>query len=183
MACARVKTTPPQTAHDFVVMTNKGEELDLGSLAGTAFLVMHIASDCGYTKADQAVTELFDTKAGYQTATELWNKYHDQHFTVLAFPCDQFTVQTACSNEEIQTLVTERFNATFPIMDTVKVNGDNANEFWEFLKNQQKGVLGTTSIKWNFTSFLVDKTGNVVQRYSPGTSTANIEKDLLPLLL
>jgi len=152
-------------------MTNKGEELDLASLAGSAWVAMNVASECPGT-----------TKSGYETATELYNKYRDRRFTVLAFPCNQFGWEEPGTNEEIQTFATERFNANFPIMDKVNVNGDKANAFWEFLKNKQKGLLGTTSIKWNFTSFLIDRQGNVVNRYSPRTSAEEIEKDLVPLL-
>jgi len=177
MANARVKVAPARTAHDFIVTTNKGDDLDLGTLSGTAMLVMTVTADCCCAKTDQIATELLDTKSSYQACTELVDKYHNKHFTVLVFPCIEFgtkkhTGMCAC----------ERCCGKFQIMEKVNVNGDNANAFWEFLKNQQKGILGTSAIKCPCTSFLIDKRGNVVKRYSPGTTAADIEHDLLPLL-
>ncbi|PNX78606.1 glutathione peroxidase [Trifolium pratense] len=100
---------------------------------------------------------------------------------ILAFPCNQFGGQEPGSLEEIQNTVCTRFKAEFPIFDKVDVNGDTAAPIYKYLKSSKGGLFGD-GIKWNFAKFLVDKNGNVVDRYAPTTSPLSIEKDLVKLL-
>jgi glutathione peroxidase-type tryparedoxin peroxidase len=164
------KTENPTSIHDFIVVTNKKKPYDLAELKGSAVLIMNVASQCGYTQK------------GYSAATELYTRYKDHGFTVLAFPCNQFGGQEPGTNEDIEHFACTKFKAEFPIMDKVEVNGGSANPLWEFMKKEKTGLLGTTSVKWNFTSFLCDPSGKVVARYSPGTAAKDIEKDLRPIL-
>ncbi|KAH9775624.1 putative phospholipid hydroperoxide glutathione peroxidase 6 [Citrus sinensis] len=100
---------------------------------------------------------------------------------ILAFPCNQFGAQEPGDNEQIQEFACTRFKAEFPIFDKVDVNGDNAAPLYKHLKSSKGGLFGD-SIKWNFSKFLVDKEGNVVERYAPTTSPLSIEKDIKKLL-
>eukprot|EP00796_Vickermania_ingenoplastis_P012898 gene12898-biopygen9444 len=156
--------------YDFEVKAANHEVYDLAQHKGNPLLIYNVASKCGFTKG------------GYEAATTLYNKYKDQGFTVLAFPCNQFMGQEPGKEEEIQEMVCTRFKAEFPLMEKICVNGSEEHPLYKYLKNAAKGILGTTSIKWNFTSFLVDKDGHAVERFSPGTSAKDIEKKLLPLL-
>lgn len=121
------------------------------------------------------------TNSNYPELTQLYQKYKDQGFEVLAFPCNQFGGQEPGSNEEIENFVCTRFKAEYPIFDKVDVNGSNAAPLYKFLKSSKGGFLGD-SIKWNFSKFLVDKDGKVVDRYAPTTSPLSIEKDIKKLL-
>ncbi|EPY40196.1 glutathione peroxidase-type tryparedoxin peroxidase [Angomonas deanei] len=137
---------------------------------GHPLLIMNVASLCGLTKS------------GYQAAAELYNTYHKEGFTVLAFPCNQFGAQEPGSEKDVAEMVCTRFKADFPIMEKVEVNGSGAHPLFLYLQEAKPGLLGTKAIKWNFTSFLIDGKGIPVARYSPGTGASTIEKDLKPLL-
>jgi len=158
------------TVYDYPVNGKNKQPYDMQQHKGQAMIVMNTASQCGYTKS------------GYTTATELHKKYKDQGFTVLGFPCNQFGKQEPGDAEQVQEFACKRFKAEFPIMDKVEVNGDNASPLWSYMKRRQPGILGTESIKWNFTMFLIDRDGKPVERYGPGASTEDIEKKLIPLL-
>ena len=155
---------------DFPVNGKDKKPYDMTQHQGKAMVVMNTASKCGYTQS------------GYTTATELYNKYKEQGFTVLGFPCNQFGSQEPGEAEEVEQFACQRFKAEFPILQKVEVNGDNASPFWNYLKKEKPGILGTEGIKWNFTMFLIDRNGKPVERFSPGTSTKDIEKKLIPLL-
>lgn len=121
------------------------------------------------------------TNSNYPELTELYEKYKTKGLEILAFPCNQFGNQEPGSNEEIMQFACTRFKAEFPIFDKVDVNGDSAAPIYKFLKSSKGGLFGD-GIKWNFAKFLVDKDGNVVDRYAPTTSPASIEKDIKKLL-
>jgi len=112
---------------------------------------------------------------------ELYQKYKSQGFVVLAFPCNQFKNQEPLSNEEIKTNYPNNYGITYPVFEKLDVNGKNQHQLYEFLKKEQGGLLGK-NIKWNFTKFLVDKNGSVVDRYAPQTKPKSIEKDIEKLL-
>ena len=169
-AVAKAKVPNPTSVYDFIVLDAKKRPVDMEQYRGQALLIMNVASQCGFTQK------------GYTASTELYTKYKDRGFNVLAFPCNQFGGQEPGSNEDIANFVCTRFKAEFPLMDKVEVNGSGANPLWEFMKKAQTGLLGTTSVKWNFTMFLCDAQGKPIKRYSPGTSAADIEKDLRPVL-
>lgn len=166
----RVAGAAAASIYDFQVNGADHKPYNLAQHKGHPLLIYNVASKCGYTKG------------GYEAATELYNKYKDRGFTVLAFPCNQFMGQEPGTETEIKQFACSRFKADFPIMEKVNVNGEKEHPLYHYLKNAQRGVLGTTAIKWNFTAFLVDKDGHAVHRFSPGTTAAAIEKELLPLL-
>lgn len=156
--------------YDFKVNDAEHNPYDLAQHKGHPVLIYNVASKCRFTKK------------GYETATTLYNKYRDRGLSVLAFPCNQFAGQEPCSAEEVKESMQTRFQADFPILDKVDVNGDKQHPLFQYLKHAQKGVLGTPGIKWNFTAFLVDKNGHAVARFAPGASVETIEKKLVPLL-
>ncbi|KAL2543676.1 putative phospholipid hydroperoxide glutathione peroxidase 6 [Forsythia ovata] len=162
-------SSKPQSVHDFTVKNTKGNDVDLSIYKGKVLLIVNVASQCGLTNSN------------YTELTKLYEKYKDQGLEILAFPCNQFGSQEPGSNEEIEQFACTRFKAEYPIFDKVDVNGSNAAPLYKFLKSSKGGFLGD-SIKWNFSKFLVDKEGRVVDRYAPTTSPLSIEKDIKKLL-
>nr|CAJ43709.1 glutathion peroxidase [Plantago major] len=162
-------STQPQSIHDFTVKDAKGDDVDLSIYKGKVLLIVNVASQCGLTNSN------------YTELTTLYQKYKDQGLEILAFPCNQFGSQEPGSNEEIQNFVCTRFKAEYPIFDKVDVNGATAAPIYKFLKSAKGGLFGD-GIKWNFSKFLVDKEGKVVDRYAPTTSPLSIEKDVKKLL-
>ncbi|KAE9613881.1 putative phospholipid-hydroperoxide glutathione peroxidase [Lupinus albus] len=154
---------------DFTVKNIKGNDVSLSQYRGKVLLIVNVASECGLTQTN------------YKELSVLYEKYKGQDFEILAFPCNQFGSQEPGTNEEIEQTVCTRFKAEFPIFDKVEVNGKNAAPIYQFLKSQKGGIFGD-GIKWNFTKFLVDKEGKVVDRYAPTTSPLKIEKDIQKLL-
>ncbi len=157
------------TIADFKVTTNRGEELDLSAKQGNVLLVVNTASKCGFTPQ-------------YDGLEELYQKYRDRGFEVLGFPCNQFGHQEPGSADEIQEFCKVNFGVTFPLMQKVDVNGPDASPLFDWMKKEARGVMGTTSIKWNFTKFLIDRDGNVVKRYGSTDTPASIAKDIEKLL-
>ncbi|KAJ7536862.1 hypothetical protein O6H91_12G085600 [Diphasiastrum complanatum] len=155
--------------HEFTVKDATGKDVDLSIYKGKVLLIVNVASQCGLTNNN------------YTELSELYTKYKDQGFEILAFPCNQFGGQEPGSNEDIVQFACTRFKAEFPIFDKVDVNGENTAPIYKFLKKEKGGFLGD-GIKWNFAKFLVDKDGNVVDRYAPTTSPKSIEKDIKKLL-
>lgn len=157
------------TIADFTVTTNRGEPLDLASKKGKVLLVVNTASKCGFTPQ-------------YEGLEKLYQKYKDKGFEVLGFPCNQFGGQEPGDADEIAEFCKVNFGVTFPLMEKVEVNGPNASPLFDWLKNEKKGLMGSTSIKWNFTKFLIDREGNVVKRYGPQDTPERIAKDIEKLL-
>lgn len=163
------QSSNPQSVYDFTVKDAKGKDVDLSIYKGKVLIIVNVASQCGLTNSN------------YTDMTELYRKYKDQGLEILAFPCNQFGGQEPGSIEDIQQMVCTRFKAEYPIFDKVDVNGDNAAPLYKFLKSSKGGFFGD-GIKWNFSKFLIDKEGRVVDRYSPTTSPASMEKDIKKLL-
>ncbi|CAK8579188.1 unnamed protein product [Lathyrus sativus] len=159
----------PQSIYDFTVKDAKGNDVNLGDYKGKVLIIVNVASQCGLTNSN------------YTELSQLYEKYKPKGLEILAFPCNQFGAQEPGSVEEIQDFVCTRFKAEFPVFDKVDVNGANAAPIYKYLKSSKGGLFGD-GIKWNFSKFLVDKNGNVVERYAPTTSPLSIEKDLLKLL-
>ena len=157
------------TIADFTVATNKGEELDLQDKLGKVLLVVNTASKCGFTPQ-------------YDGLEKLFQDYKDKGFEVLAFPCNQFGGQEPGEAEEIEQFCKVNFGLTFPLMNKVEVNGDNASPLFDWMKKEAPGLMGSKTIKWNFTKFLIDREGNVVKRYGPADAPAAIAKDIEKLL-
>ncbi len=157
------------TIADFTVTTNRGEELDLATKKGKVLLVVNTASKCGFTPQ-------------YDGLEKLYQDFRDKDFEVLGFPCNQFGAQEPGSAEEIEQFCKVNFGVTFPLMQKIDVNGPDASPLFDWMKNEAKGIMGSTSIKWNFTKFLIDRDGKVVKRYGSNDSPARIAKDIEKLL-
>ncbi|KAL0329999.1 UNVERIFIED_CONTAM: putative glutathione peroxidase 2 [Sesamum radiatum] len=153
---------PSKSIYDFTVKDIHGNDVPLSNYQGKVLLIVNVASKCGLTQSN------------YKELNVLYEKYKDQGFEILAFPCNQFASQEPGTNEEIQETVCTRFKAEFPIFEKIDVNGKNTAPLYKFLKSEKGGVL-VDAIKWNFTKFLVNKEGKVVQRYAPTTSPLAIE--------
>jgi glutathione peroxidase len=162
-------TMAPHTLSDFTARLPDGTAFDLSTLKGQVVLVVNTASRCGFTPQ-------------YAGLEALWQQHREAGFHVLAFPCNQFGAQEPGTADEIASFCTINFGVTFPIMDKVKVNGAEADPLFTWLKHEAPGVLGTEAIKWNFTKFLVDRSGHVVKRYAPNDAPEKIAKDIAALL-
>ncbi|XP_015583238.1 probable glutathione peroxidase 4 [Ricinus communis] len=158
-------SVPEKSIHEFTVKDARGQDVDLSIYKGKVLLVVNVASKCGFT----------DTN--YTQLTDLYNKYKDQGFEVLAFPCNQFLKQEPGSSEEAQEFACTRYKAEYPIFQKVRVNGANTAPVYKFLKASKFGFMGS-GIKWNFTKFLVSKDGQVINRYGPTTSPLSIEDEI-----
>ena len=153
------------TVYDFSARDIDGNERSLAEWRGKTLLIVNVASKCGFTPQ-------------YKGLEELWRKHGDQGLTVLGFPCDQFGHQEPGNEEEIKQFCSTTYDVTFPMFTKIEVNGENTHPLYQWMKKQAKGLLGSESIKWNFTKFLVDAEGNVVKRYAPNDAPEKIEKDL-----
>ncbi len=150
--------------YDFSAKLNNGTEQSLAAYKGKVLLVVNTASQCGFTPQ-------------YKGLQELYAKYHDRGLEVLGFPCDQFGHQEPGSDADIASFCEVNYGVTFPLFSKIEVNGDNADPLYKWLKSEKGGLLGD-SIKWNFTKFLVDKQGTVVERFAPQTTPEKIAADI-----
>ena len=157
------------TIADFSVATGKGEQLDLESKLGKVLLIVNTASKCGFTPQ-------------YDGLEKLFQDYKDQGFEVLAFPCNQFGAQEPGDADEIEQFCKVNFGLTFPLLQKIEVNGENASPLFDWLKKEAPGLMGSKAIKWNFTKFLINREGEVVKRYGPADAPASIAKDIEKLL-
>ena len=157
------------TVYDFDANTIDGAAQKLESYKGKTLLIVNVASKCGFTPQ-------------YKGLEALWRKYKDKGLVILGFPCDQFGHQEPGDENEIKNFCSLSYDVSFPMFAKIKVNGDDAHPLYKYLKSEEKGILGTTAIKWNFTKFLVDKSGAVLKRYGSMDTPESIEKDLAPLL-
>ena len=146
-----------------------GSSTDLSSHEGEVMLIVNVASQCGFTPQ-------------YGGLEALQRKYGGKGFTVLGFPCNQFGAQEPGNAEEIASFCKLNYDVSFPLMGKVDVNGDLAAPIYRHLKDEAPGLLGSKSIKWNFTKFLVDRSGKVVRRYPPQAKPEDLAKDIEALL-
>ncbi|MBM0046485.1 glutathione peroxidase [Anaerococcus sp. mt242] len=156
------------TIYDFTVKDNQGNDLSLNKYKGKVLLIVNTATECGFTPQ-------------YQGLEELYKKYKDQGFEILDFPSNQFGGQAPGTDAEIQNFCTARFGTTFDRFAKIDVNGENEDPLYTYLKKSQGGLLGD-KIKWNFTKFLIDRNGNVVERFSSQKKPENISKEIEKLL-
>ena len=154
--------------YDFTVKTAQGDEKSLGEYKGKVLLVVNTASKCGFTPQ-------------YAELQSLYDAYHKKGLEVLSFPCDQFAHQEPGTDAEIQSFCQMNYGVTFPVFSKIDVNGKNAHPLYKYLRNQKKSVLGN-SIKWNFTKFLVDQQGNLIERYAPSFKPSEITPEIEKLL-
>lgn len=172
------------TIYDFKVLNNKGEEVDLSIYRGKTLLIINSATGCGFTPQ-------------YDDLQDLYEEYKDKGLEILDFPCNQFGNQAPGTDEEIESFCSSRYGITFPLFKKVEVNGENASPVFTYLKSEMGfksksltmkmlGKLSHTSktddIHWNFTKFLVDKDGNVVNRFEPTEKMKNVKKEVEAIL-
>lgn len=157
------------TVYEYTVEDAKGNDVSLETYQGKVLLIVNTASKCGFTKQ-------------YAGLEKLYEKYKDQGFEILAFPCNQFGGQEPGSNEEIQNFCSLKFKTTFPVFAKLDVNGKKEHPLFGFLKKEAPGILGTEKIKWNFTKFLVDKEGRVVSRFASKDEPSSLEGPIKELL-
>jgi glutathione peroxidase len=155
--------------YDFAATTLDGEERRLDAYRGRVLLIVNVASKCGFTPQ-------------YRGLEALWRQYGDRGLTVLGFPCDQFGHQEPGDAAEIRSFCTLNYEVSFPLFAKIEVNGERAHPLYRYLKTEQKGLLGSEAIKWNFTKFLVDRQGRVVRRYASTEAPEKIGKDVEALL-
>jgi glutathione peroxidase len=155
--------------YEFTVRTIDGSEQSLADYRQQVMLIVNVASKCGFTPQ----------YAGLQA---LHHKLHERGFSVLGFPCDQFGQQEPGAGGEIKRFCTESYGVTFPMFAKIEVNGAHAHPLYQYLKQQQPGILGSQAIKWNFTKFLIDRQGVVLRRYGSVDKPESIEPDVVALL-
>ena len=149
--------------------TAEGKEATLDAYKGKVLLIVNTASKCGFTPQ-------------YQGLEALYQKYKDQGFAVLGFPCNQFGQQEPGSDSDIQQFCELNYGVSFPVYAKLEVNGDSAHPLFSHLKKAAPGILGTEAIKWNFTKFLVNRDGEVVNRYAPKDKPQALAADIEKLL-
>lgn len=154
--------------YQFVVKDKTGQDVRLTRFQNKVLLVVNTASKCGLTPQLKSLQYLYQ-------------HYQKQGLEILGFPCNQFAQQDPGSNEEIQQFCQINYGVTFPILGKIEVNGKNADPLFIYLKEQKPGLFGS-SIKWNFTKFLINRNGKVVKRFSPITGEKKIEKRIQQLL-
>ena len=154
--------------YDYTARTLSGEEVSLKQFEGQVLLIVNTASACGFTPQ-------------YKGLQELYKAFSSRGFAVLGFPCNQFGRQEPGDAKQIGQFCETRFAVTFPLFDKIDVNGGNAHPLYKYLTSQKSGLLGP-SIKWNFTKFLVDRSGKVVARHAPTTTPEGLKREIEALL-
>ncbi|HET9336244.1 MAG TPA: glutathione peroxidase [Sphingomicrobium sp.] len=142
---------------------------DLSAHKGEVMLIVNVASQCGFTPQ-------------YEGLEALQRKYGDKGFTVLGFPCNQFGAQEPGDADEIASFCKLNYDVSFPMFAKIDVNGDDTAPIYKYLKDEAPGLLGSKAIKWNFTKFLVNRSGKVVKRYAPQTKPNELTGDIEALL-
>ena len=155
--------------YDLSVETLTGKTVSMDSYRDKVLLVVNTASKCGFTPQ-------------YEGLEKLHQAYKDKGLVILGFPCNQFGAQEPGGESDIQEFCQLNYGVSFPMHAKVDVNGDNTHPLYRVLKKSARGVLGSESIKWNFTKFLVDRQGNVVDRFAPTTKPEDLVKDIEALL-
>ncbi len=154
--------------YDFTAKKINGTEISMSDYKGKVLLIVNTASKCGLTPQLKELEEMY-------------KDYKDKGFEILGFPCNQFANQDPASNKEISEFCLRNYGVSFTMFEKIDVNGENAHLIYKFLKSNAKGILGS-EIKWNFTKFLIDKEGNIVDRFAPITKPGKIRKDIEKLL-
>ena len=155
--------------YDFTASSLDGKPVSLRDYSGKVLLIVNTASKCGFTPQ-------------YEGLEALYQKYRDRGLEVLGFPCNQFGAQEPGSAEEIGSFCHKNYGVSFPMFEKIDVNGDGAHPLYRWLKSSAKGLLGSEGIKWNFTKFLVDRNGNVIDRFAPTTKPEDLKPNLEALL-
>jgi glutathione peroxidase len=156
------------TVHDFSATTITGEERKLADYRDKVLLIVNVASKCGFTPQ-------------YTGLEKLWRDHKDEGLVVLGFPCDQFGHQEPGDEKEIAEFCSLTYDVTFPMFAKIEVNGSGTHPLYRWLKDEQGGLLGG-AIKWNFTKFLVDRDGTVLDRFAPTSTPESIEPKITAAL-
>jgi glutathione peroxidase len=154
--------------YDIKVKDANGNDVSLSEYKGKVLLIVNTATGCGFTPQ-------------YDGLQDLYEKYQGKGFEILDFPCNQFGNQAPGTQEEIASFCSSRYGITFRQFAKIEVNGKNQSPLYKFLKEQKGGVLGD-NIKWNFTKFLVDRDGNVIERFAPTVTPEKMEKNIEEVL-
>lgn len=157
------------TVYGFTAISLDGREVQLREYEGQVLLIVNTASRCGLTPQ-------------YAGLEQLYRKYKDRGFTILGFPCNQFGAQEPGTSEEIAQFCSLRYDVTFPLFEKIEVNGSGTHPLYKFLKEEKPGFLWSKRIKWNFTKFLVDRSGSVVRRFAPSVKPEAVDTSIAQLL-
>ena len=155
--------------YDICVQDSRGGEVKMSEFKNKTLLIVNVASKCGLTPQYVGLQKIFD-------------EYKDRNFLVLGFPCNQFGGQEPGSNQEISEFCEINYSVTFPIFSKIKVNGPEAHPLFKLLKQDKPGIFRTQSIKWNFTKFLINNNGKIVERFSPRVEPKYIRKEIEKVL-
>lgn len=164
---SEIKSTD-MTVYDFTVKDSQGNDVALSQYKGKVLLIVNTATECGFTPQ-------------YKDLQDLYLKYKDQGFEILDFPCNQFGGQAPGTNEELASFCEMKYKTTFRTFGKIDVNGDKADPLFTYMKENSSSLLGK-GIKWNFTKFLIDADGKVVNRYAPTTNPSKIAESIEALL-
>ena len=151
------------------VKDSANNNLNMSEFAGKTLLIVNVASKCGLTPQYEGLQKLYDD-------------FKDRNFIILGFPCNQFGGQEPGTDQEIGEFCDINYSVTFPIFSKIKVNGPEAHPLFKLLKNDKPGIFRTQSIKWNFTKFLINKNGKIVERFSPRVEPKYIRKEIEKVL-
>lgn len=157
------------SVYDFSANSLAGQPVELRDFAGKVLLVVNTASKCGFTPQ-------------YEGLEALYQQYRDRGLAVLGFPCNQFGAQEPGTADEIGAFCQKNYGVSFPMFEKIDVNGATAHPLYRWLKSNAKGVLGSEAIKWNFTKFLIDRHGQVVERFAPTTKPEDLKAQVEALL-
>lgn len=169
--------TTSQSIYDFQAQRLDGSTCRLSEFKDHVLLIVNVASRCGFTSQYRQLQELYDEFA--VTDKEGTAKHS---LVILGFPCNQFGGQEPGTDQEIQSFCSLNYGVTFPMFSKIEVNGANTHPLFAFLKEHAPGLLGTEAIKWNFTKFLIDRSGKVIDRFAPSTSPSSLRETIQKLL-
>jgi glutathione peroxidase len=155
--------------YDFSATSIDGREQSLAQYRGQVMLIVNVASKCGFTPQ-------------YAGLEALYRNLHQRGFWILGFPCNQFGQQEPGNEDEIKRFCSQTYDVTFPMFARIEVNGPRTHPLYQYLKQQQLGILGSEAIKWNFTKFLVDRQGRARKRYGSIDKPESIEPEIAALL-
>lgn len=147
----------------------KGREVSLSDYRGKVLLIVNTASKCGLTPQ-------------FAGLEQLHNKFHERGFAILGFPCNQFGAQDPGSETEIEAFCQLNYGVSFPMFAKIEVNGPHTHPLFSYLKKEARGIFGTEKIKWNFTKFLINRAGQVVERFAPATKPEKLEQAIAAIL-
>ena len=154
--------------YDYVVKNDEGKDVSMSEYKGKVLLIVNTATGCGFTPQ-------------YEGLEELYKKYQSQGLEILDFPCNQFGEQAPGSIQEIKEFCQLNYDTNFPLFAKIDVNGEKEEPLYTYLKSQQSGLFGS-KIKWNFTKFLINREGNIVERFAPTITPDKMEKKIVELL-